>query len=803
MGEPEMSIRAPLVRLIGMRLFASRLAAGSLLTFGMFRRRKEAVLNPITVGERYTLDRELGRGGMAVVYLARDRKHDRPVAIKILRPEIGIGENAQRFLREIQILARLQHPHILALLDSGATEDVPPRPFYVMPYVEGETLRQRLTREGPLPVAEAVRLVREAGEALHYAHGEALIHRDVKPENVLLSQGHALVADFGIARAAGIAGGNQLTQPGLTMGTPAYMSPEQASGEREVDARADQYSLACVLYELLAGEPPFTGPNIFAVLSRQMRDPVPPLTTIRPGVPMSVRRAIERALSKVPADRFTTVLEFLAALEVVESPEAPAVAPKKAIVVLPFANLSPDPDNAYFADGLMEEVIADLSRVRALTVISRTSSVKLKDTGWDLRRIGRELNVRYALEGSVRREGSALRITAQLIDVETEVHLWTEKYAGTVDDVFDLQERLSRQIVEALQITLTQPEDREIAQRPIANLRAFEYYQRARQEYYRYTAEGMAAARALAEHGLAVVGPHEALYGMLGTVYAWSPVVLVGDEETTLREAEACARRAFELNPNSAQGLSIMGQVAYRRGNAGEAVRLLTQACAADPNNPDAMHQLGGAYLLGGRIGPMREVLTRLAELDPLTASNHCLLGLSYLLGGDAVGALPSHRRAVELAPLSTICRVCDAVSLVAAGRDTEAASQFEWLEHQPSDDHLAAVAVRFRRGLTGDREAVLSPPSAGERAMAESDEYWSYLMAGAYALVGEAEQALSWLEHAVTVRGWVDYVYFTRHDRFLERVRPTQHFQELMASAQKRYARFTDAGTPAELRPV
>ena len=187
-----------------------------------------------------------------------------------------------------------------------------------MPYVEGETLRQRLTREGPLPVAEALRLVREAGEALHYAHGQGLIHRDVKPENVLLSQGHALVADFGIARAAGVAAGDRLTQPGLSMGTPAYMSPEQAGGEREVDARADQYSLACVLYELLAGQPPFTGPNVIAVLSRQVLDPVPPLTTLRPGVPGSVRRAIERALSKVPADRFATVLEFLAALEAPE-----------------------------------------------------------------------------------------------------------------------------------------------------------------------------------------------------------------------------------------------------------------------------------------------------------------------------------------------------------------------------------------------------------------------------------------------------------------------------------------------------
>ncbi len=509
-----------------------------------------------------------------------------------------------------------------------------------------------------------------------------------------------------------------------------------------------------------------------------------------------MRQAIERALCKNPAERFATVLDFLAALD---APEIPAAAPKKAIVVLPFANLSPDPDNAYFADGLMEEVIADLSRVQALTVISRTSSVKLKQTGWDLQRIRRELNVSYALEGSVRRAGSALRITAQLIDLEKDAHLWGDKYSGTVDDVFDLQERLSRQIVEALRITLTPPEDQEIAARPIADIRAFEYYQRARQEYYRYTTEGMAAARALAEHGLAEVGPNEALYGMLGTVYAWSPMVLLGgDEETTLREAEGCARKAFELNPNSAQGLSIMGQVAYRRGQAGEAVRLLTLASAADPNNPDAMHQLGGAYMLGGRTGAMRQVLTRLAELDPLTASNHCLLGMSHMLGGDAEGALPSHRRAIELDQRSTICRFCAGVALTAAGHEEEAATQFEWLERQPADDHLAAVALRFRAGLTGDREAVLSAPSSAERAMAESDEYWSYLMAGAYALVGEADQALDWLEHAVRVRGWVDYVYFTRHDRFLESLRAIPRFQELMAWAGERHARFTDDGAPA-----
>ena len=232
----------------------------------MLHRGKGAVLQPVAVSDRFTVERELGRGGMAVVYLARDRKHDRPVAIKILNQEIVVGPAAQRFLLEIQIAARLQHPHILALLDSGSSDEASPRPFYVMPYVDGETLRQRLTHEGPLRVPEALRLIREVGEALHYAHGEGVIHRDVKPENVLLSQGHALVADFGIARAAGVAAGNRLTRTGMSMGTPAYMSPEQAGGEPEVDGRSDQYSLACVLYELLAGQPPFTGPTAGAIL---------------------------------------------------------------------------------------------------------------------------------------------------------------------------------------------------------------------------------------------------------------------------------------------------------------------------------------------------------------------------------------------------------------------------------------------------------------------------------------------------------------------------------------------------------
>jgi eukaryotic-like serine/threonine-protein kinase len=264
------------------------------------------------LADRYTLGRELGRGGMAQVYLARDLRHDRDVAIKILRPELASSLADERFLREIQIEARFQHPHILPVHESGSAGDFL---YCVMPFVAGETLRERITRERQLPLEEALRITREVGDALGYAHERGVVHRDIKPGNILLSQGHAVVADFGIARAISAAGGEQLTESGLVIGTPEYMSPEQASGDSSIDGRSDVYALACVLYEMLAGEPPFRGRTAQAVLARQRSDAPPSLHVVRPNVPDSVQDAIEIALAKVPADRFATVGEFIASLE--------------------------------------------------------------------------------------------------------------------------------------------------------------------------------------------------------------------------------------------------------------------------------------------------------------------------------------------------------------------------------------------------------------------------------------------------------------------------------------------------------
>ncbi len=278
------------------------------------------------LADRYAIERELGQGGMATVYLARDLKHDRLVALKILRPEFGAAVGPERFLREIRVTAKLQHPHILPLLDSGTLEDGPGllRPYYVMPYVEGESLRDRLVRERQLPVEEAVRIALDVAAALAYAHSQGVVHRDIKPDNILLSDKQPVLADFGIARAVSVAGGERLTETGLALGTPQYMSPEQAAGDPSMNARTDVYALGCVLYEMLAGDPPFTGSSVQAVIARHMAEPVPRLRTVRVTVPERLERVITRALAKAPADRFATAEEFAGALSAsTRSPSRP------------------------------------------------------------------------------------------------------------------------------------------------------------------------------------------------------------------------------------------------------------------------------------------------------------------------------------------------------------------------------------------------------------------------------------------------------------------------------------------------
>ncbi len=332
------------------------------------------------VAGRYRLGRELGSGGMATVYLAHDLKHDRKVALKVLRPELAASLGADRFLSEIRTMAQLNHPHILALHDSGEADDAL---FYVMPYVEGESLRERLDRQKTLALNEAVRIACEVGDALGYAHAHGVIHRDIKPGNILLQSGHAVVADFGIARAVSAAGTERVTVLGMVLGTPAYMSPEQSAGE-EVDPRTDLYALASVLYEMLAGETPFTGPTMESILGKRFTQPPPRVTLKRPGVPRSIEVALCTALATNRDDRYTRVEDFTEALTA--RPAAPGDGVMhRSIAVIPFVNMSGDPENDYFSDGMSEEISNALTQLPGLRVAARTSAFFFKGKETDLR----------------------------------------------------------------------------------------------------------------------------------------------------------------------------------------------------------------------------------------------------------------------------------------------------------------------------------------------------------------------------------------------------------------------------------
>jgi len=418
-----------------------------------------AELNAALAGH-YIIDRELGRGGMALVYLARDVRHERFVALKTLRPEIAMALGRERFLREIKLAARLQHPNILPVYDSGVADGLL---FYVMPFVEGESLRERLEREPQLPLDDALQITREVADALSYAHSHDVVHRDIKPENIMLSGGHAIVTDFGIARAVSAAGGDKLTETGLAIGTPAYMPPEQAAGTGQVDRRSDIYSLACVLYETLAGQPPFTGPTAQAIMARHSLDSVPRLKIVREAIPDELETVIERALEKVPADRYQTAEQFSNALTTASTgrisrvtggrrptppgrsrwrrpipvtggllllaaitwlvisrrgPARPSGTGMdvRRVAVLYFQDQSPDSSLGYLADGLSEALIDQLSAIRALDVVSRGGVAPFRGRDVSRDSIARALGAGTLVEGAVEPIGSRARVTVRLVD---------------------------------------------------------------------------------------------------------------------------------------------------------------------------------------------------------------------------------------------------------------------------------------------------------------------------------------------------------------------------------------------------
>src|SRR5512141_2288899 len=527
------------------------------------------------LSQSYTIDRELGRGGMATVYLAQDVKHDRVVALKVLHPDLAASLGPDRFLREIKLAARLNHPHILPLFDSGNADGFL---YYVMPYVEGESLREKLDRDQQLSIDEAVHHGRAIASALDYAHRQDVVHRDIKPENVMLYEGEAMVMDFGIAKAVSAAGADTLTQTGMMVGTPAYVSPEQAAGETNLDGRSDQYSLACMLYEMLSGERAFSGPTAQAVMAKRFTDTVKPLRSLRSGVPESVEHAVAKAMSTDVNARYRTTAQFAQALAsgTMTTPTDTQTLPQqsvssaKSVAVLPFANMSADPENEYLADGIADEIISALTKIQSLRVTSRTSSFSFKGKNEDIGEIGKKLKVSTVLEGSVKKMGNKLRVTAQLVNVADGSNLWSERYDREIEDIFEIQDDISQSIVKALRVILTEGEKKQIAKVRTDNVQAYDYYLRGRQYLHQLRRKSLEYARQMFNKAIEIDPDYARAYA--GVADACSMLYTYLDaREFNLRQADIASRKAMELDPELAEAHVARGLAVSLKKEFGEA----------------------------------------------------------------------------------------------------------------------------------------------------------------------------------------------------------------------------------------
>jgi serine/threonine-protein kinase len=700
---------------------------------------------------RYSLDRELGQGGMAVVYLAHDLRHDREVALKVLRPEISAEIGAERFLREIKLAAGLTHPHILPVFDSGEADGLL---FYVMPSMEGRSLRERMDRERQLPLADALRITREVASALDYAHRHNVVHRDIKPENILLHEDAAMVADFGIGKALSGEGAS-LTQTGLSLGTPAYMSPEQAAGELGADGRSDLYSLGCVLYEMLAGEPPFTGISAQAIIAKRFISPIPKIRTTR-DVPEAVDSAVTRALARTPVDRFASAAEFAAALRDIQREPAagaaaePARANPRAIAVLPLSNMSADPENEYFADGMTEEIINALAKVPAMQVASRTSSFAFKGKEVDVRQIGEKLGVSSVLEGSVRKVGNRIRITAQLISVENGYHLWSESYDRQLEDVFAVQDEISRAIVDALKLRLADDAAQVVA--PTKNLEAYTLYLKGRFFFVKLSEPGLRKALDLFQRALLQDPGFARAYAGIADVWCNLADDWVAPDEAYPR-AKAAAERALQRDPELAEAITSIGKVlCWHEWDFAAAEAQLARAVALSPNYAEAHYVHGTALPLVGRLDDAIETMAKALKLDPLSVHYSEWLARFLLYAHDYDGAIAQAHRTLEMDEVCIRAPHYIGSAYLAMG---DAETALTWYRRAQALEKAVrsydAMIVRALAAL-GQREEA---DAIMLRLEEESRQQYlrSEILAMGYAAVGDLDRAFDSLERAFQAR--------------------------------------------------
>ncbi len=621
----------------------------------------------------YEVEREIGKGGMATVYLATHTTEQRQVAVKVLEPELAGAVGHDRFLREIGIASTLTHPGIVAVQDSGEVDGLV---YYVMPFVDGESLRQRLARDRQLPIDDALNIAIEVAAALHDAHAQGFIHRDIKPENILLSEGRALVADFGIARAVDTAGAQKLTQTGLAVGTPVYMSPEQGTADK-VDARSDMYSLGCVLYEMLAGDPPFSGATAQVLLARHAAQDVPSVRVTRATLSPEIDAVIRRAMAKVPADRFSSMGEFAAALRgaprrasdptSVPTPVGTigttTAAPSNAValpntrryalsvvavallaiagfvgyrvftgggangpsrvVVLPFRNLGTQED-AYFSEGVTEEITSRLSGIATLGVIARTSALQYGNTTKTIKQIGEELNVKHLITGSIQWDrgasgGPQVVVKAQVIRISDEQEIGSINETFALAQLLSIQGKVAQLVVDNLRLVLGSGELDRVMANSTDDMTAYDYFLRGNSFYNRsWERADVDSAIIMYTKATEQDANYALAWAQLGKTHTWKH--RLGHDETPQRLAMARAAidRAIELNPDLPETHIAQGLYHYwGEWDFDKAIVELTKARGLQPSNAWVHLQLGNIRRRQGNWQEAVQAYEKAGEFDP------------------------------------------------------------------------------------------------------------------------------------------------------------------------------------------
>ena len=770
------------------------------------------------LGSAYTLEQELGGGGMSRVFVATDNSLGRQVVIKILPPEMAAAVSSQRFRREIQLAANLQHPHIVPLHSAGEINGLP---YFTMPYVKGESLRAHLVKVGELPLSEAIRTLREVASALAYAHENNVVHRDIKPENVLISGGSAVVTDFGVAKALSASSGDtgssgvSLTSMGIALGTPAYMAPEQATADPHTDHRADIYALGVMAYEMITGQTPFTGRSPQATLAAHVTEAPESITKRRSNIPPGLAAIVMRTLEKRPADRYQTAHDVMHDLDALSTPSggmtptasyrvpktrrwlvpaiaaaaaivlgssvwfgfasrsaaAPAAATiEKSIAVLPFKNLSGDPANEYLGDGLSEELLNVLAQIPGLRVAARSSSFQFKGKTTDIREIGSKLGVTSVLDGSVRKTGDKLRVTAQLIDAKSGYQIWTETFDRTAGDMLAVQDEITTAIGQSLQVRFG-VELSTHSQKP----EAFESYLKG---VYASNRGGEAG------HKQALLHYKDALSKDSTYAAAWSRIAITYinlsgfgymRQAEALPLAEKAAQRAIALNPDLPNSMMAQAALLRMKGDVERGDAAMAAIVEKYPNLSAPHVEVGNSLLRKGRIDEALREVRIAVQLDPMSVSRRQSLGLHLVMGRRFKDAIAELRKAAAMDPEDTYTAVNLAQALAEDGQHAEAVAVNEKAVASSPDDPFIEMMLAYIYAKAGRRDDAMKIVRKWESS-AEADGF-AFEMASVHAALGEKDKAFAKLDRLASISG----IYF-KLDPMLDGIRDDPRFDAFLS---------------------